>query len=514
MTDSAYMTRRGFCGGIAATAIAGVRADAADASSNLRVGIVSDIHVVAPRVAAWLEKALRYFDAVKVDAVAIPGDFTCYSRISEMRLVADTWNSVFPGDRRSDGGHVEKLFITGNHDTDAWNDEGKGPGGFKGRSDAEANCFYFNREKVWREFFGEEYAQVVVKEVKGYVFVMRNWISFYGNPAKCKSHADLPLETNPICEKLAELRGRLRGDRPFFYMQHDQLRDTVNAPWLVHGKKFGHGQDDGRAMSVLKDLPNCLALTGHNHSPLTDELAIWQGAFTAVSCGALGGFAFTSPGRENGFSGPDFGRVPAFEMDNFDNRAVHHGMVMDVFDDRITFAKRDFSHDLPIGEDWVVPLFGGRTVPAEGVPKYDFATRAAAGARNPPQFASDAAIKVKKIAKGRKRLPRGFAGLDMSESHAQVEVSFPPVTTAHSPVRGYDYAVRLEHCIGDCERVLDEKRVFSPNGMQAEACETEPVKCLFSAAAFPNRGEVRFAATALDCWGNRGNTIYSDWRKI
>ena len=46
-------------------------------SPNLRVGVVSDVHLRnEPGFDAFFLKALRWFDAKKVDAVVIPGDLT------------------------------------------------------------------------------------------------------------------------------------------------------------------------------------------------------------------------------------------------------------------------------------------------------------------------------------------------------------------------------------------------------------------------------------------------------
>ena len=75
---------------------------------NLRMGILSDIHV--PKDAKWFEKALRYFDAQKVDGVLITGDLTTWNKFHEFETVASTWFKVFPDDRRSDGEHVERLL--------------------------------------------------------------------------------------------------------------------------------------------------------------------------------------------------------------------------------------------------------------------------------------------------------------------------------------------------------------------------------------------------------------------
>ena len=58
-------------------------ARAAGSKPNLRVGILSDVHVTAVSNAEWFEKALRYFDSIKVDGVLITGDLTTWNKKKE-----------------------------------------------------------------------------------------------------------------------------------------------------------------------------------------------------------------------------------------------------------------------------------------------------------------------------------------------------------------------------------------------------------------------------------------------
>ena len=105
---------------LAALALA-VQGAAAGAEPLARFGIVSDVHILpsdAHRTDVF-RRALELMDARKVDGVVACGDLTQNGTIEELRLFASTWYSVFPGDRRSDGEHVEKLFVYGDHDTEA-----------------------------------------------------------------------------------------------------------------------------------------------------------------------------------------------------------------------------------------------------------------------------------------------------------------------------------------------------------------------------------------------------------
>ena len=218
------MTRRDFM--VSAVAMAGMplALSAATKGRRLRVGILSDIHVDGSNKAVWFEKSLRYFDAEKVDAVLVSGDLTVHSQISEHRLVADTWFKVFPGDCRSDGTKIERLFITGNHDVDGW-----AYGRFKSVEEARPTSFFFHREEFWQKLWKEDYKPVSVKTVKGYTFVLRNWLSILGREAKGHPVAvGFKDDPNPLDDFLSSVN--IPSDKPVFFVQHEPL------PWPCLGK--------------------------------------------------------------------------------------------------------------------------------------------------------------------------------------------------------------------------------------------------------------------------------------
>ena len=485
-------------------------ARAAGSKPNLRVGILSDVHVTAVSNAEWFEKALRYFDSIKVDGVLITGDLTTWNKKKEFEAVAATWYKVFPGDRRSDGEHVEKLFLTGNHDVDGWAYDGAR---FKNREEAEPESFFFHREAFWKELFHEDYKPIVVKELKGYTFILRNWMSLLESEHQGMAKG-FKNEQTPIVDVLAQLGdAKLRAGKPFFYAQHEQLDDTVNATWLIRGAKWDNGQIPSVTRDCLSKYPNCIAFSGHSHNSLTDERSIWQGAFTAVNCSCARGYAFTPPGRENGFACPDFNRTPPFEMDKFDHQSVRQGMVMEVFDDRITFAKREFTYDQVLADDWVVPLYaGGAAVPPTGTPKYDFKTRAAAA--KAPVFAKGAKVSVAYVKEGYRRTVAGMGGLDGKNPHPQLKVAFPPVTRKGSPSRAFEFRVVCEAQDADMVRVVEERRVFSPNAYQAETRDVAPCSCNFPVSNLQTSGVIRFVVFPIDCWGNEGAPVKSAWKNL
>ena len=458
---------------------------------RLKVGVLSDIHVTNEIPGEHgsnehLRKALKYFDAQKVDAVLITGDLFTSGKTSELEIVARTWFEVFPNDRGGDGRHVERLFVTGNHDID-----GCFYGRPKGESvkDCAARCnkdyFVFNRDKVWRRLFGEPYEPCFVKTVKGYSFVLRHFPSDY-------THFG---ERNAPEAVFAAHGAGLKKEKVFFYCQHIPGDDSVNASWLLGGEKWQNGQDDGYLNKLLSGYPNCFCMTGHSHNSLCDERSIWQGwgdEHTAVNCGCLVGWAFTGPGRENGHD-TDKNNAPVREMPMFSATKVHQGMLMTVYDDCVRFHRRDFGLGHALGDDWIVPI---------GTDERPYAFERRRKLSRPPRFAANASVGVRVMEKGRDR---------NGNEHPQIEVTFPSVTSATGGDRAHDYSVRMEMLIGDAIRTINEKRVFSDTFMNAESDDVGDVRCMFAQSDVPRGRKVRFAVTPANCWMKDGEAIASDW---
>ena len=497
------MTRKEFLASAAGGLVAGAMGGAAPAT-ELRVGIMSDTHVTGLGNAQWFEKGLRMFDAEKVDAVLISGDMFTLGSVKELEDIASVWYKVFPNDRRADGGKVERLFVTGNHDEVDWDCKRFGtPEGVK------AKAFRFNREATWKRLWGEDYEKIRIKTVKGYKFVLRHWL--------CRSarifDEVVPAEADPLPDFMKAHADELRScGRPFFYVQHEPIADTVNAAWLFGGIEWDNGHTKRGEKRIFDQFPNAVVLTGHSHDTLTDEQSIWQGAFTAVNCSCARGYVFTKPGRENGFTCEDFARTPPLEMAMFDHSEPRQALVMDVCAGEIRFKRLDVTYGEVLDADWVVPLFpGGATVPPTGTPKYDFKARAAAS--KPPVFAKDAKVTVTYVKDGHSRAPGPRCILEDGAPHPQVRVSFPPITRAHSPSRGFDFTVRCEANTGDLFYTVREKRVFSPKFCLAEKRDTETCTCDFRMSDIPANfhGRVRFVVIPHDVWGNPGAPICSAW---
>lgn len=175
---------------------------------RLRFGVISDLHLKDAKSCARYARALRWFDAQRADAVLCCGDLTDWGLSHQLKMVADTWRAVFPGDRRSDGAPIARLFLYGDHDN----------GGYAhhhfGSSEAAQRLYGFTAAEVeamairqsgaarrWEEAFGEAYEPIFVREVKGYRFVLANF-TMDGGAANPRGDNTPGAEATPAVTRL------------------------------------------------------------------------------------------------------------------------------------------------------------------------------------------------------------------------------------------------------------------------------------------------------------------------
>ena len=303
---------------------AGEEATPSAGEPRLRLGVVADVHVTDDASCGDLRRALRMFDARRADAVLACGDLTDHGLRSQLKRVAATWNEVFPGMRRSDGGKVERLFHYGDHDTCL---------NFKAR-----RRFVYDRGlggdfildigpgKVWEEVFGEKYEPIVHRRVKGFDFILSHFRTG-------------PKAVNPVGNNVPGLEqfmanANLPADKPFFYSQHRIFNGTV--------KRDGCGDercwDDGTTTAILSKHANGVAFCGHGHIPATNETSLWRGAFTAIEAPSL--FYSLETWLPKVKTGDD----------------KHQCLFANVYADRIVVERIDVTTGAKLAADWTVPL--------------------------------------------------------------------------------------------------------------------------------------------------------------
>ena len=313
----------------AATLVSGCRTSELFGSPEMRFGVVSDIHVTTPKSAKLFEKSLRYFRRRGVDAVVVPGDLTDWGLRSGLATVKATWDRVFAGT------DVVPLFCTGNHDYDGWRyGDMTMEMHANGYSEDDAVVKNGGMAKCWSEAFGEDFADVRCRTVKGFDFVSCEYASRDGKALRTWMEAN---------------RGRLAGERPFFFFQHLQIKGTTadSVGWA----------DNGVTKPILDGFPNCIAFTGHAHCPFADERQIWQGEFTAIGSPSLS-YAWFPEEYENGERS---GKEPAMRraMPRIPTRLDlrgGQGFVVSVWSDRVVIERWDLEEEESDAPAWAVPL--------------------------------------------------------------------------------------------------------------------------------------------------------------
>jgi len=465
-------------------------------SPVLRFGVLADVHLGerhfgepgGGRAVRVFRQALRCLDARSVDGVVICGDLTQDGRIAELKRLAATWWEVFPGDRRSDGGKVERLFAFGDHDVERpflllrhFPDQLKNPAVI---ADMRANHIaYVDRAKVWKDVFHEDFAPIVRKTVQGYDFVLAHLVNLDEDGMR---YAD-PLHIPGLEEFFAT--NTFDRTRPFFYVQHKIPKGTVGGP-------YQSGQDSGRTSAILSRHPNAVGFCGHKHRTATEELSLWQGAFTQVQSPALATL-LTAAGRENSRCSCEAPcSTPPQQMEPLGTHLDgSHALVVSVHQDRLVIDRIDVLHGgEAVAAPWTVAL------PNDGSAAYERRGESA------PVPCFEQGTKVS-VAKRRGRDRNG-------EETDQVVVSFPP---AQSP-RAYDYEVTAMLKKGVVSRIVSQKRVYSPKCYWPTRLDTNDVSCVFGRFELPDNHEsIKFLVRPMNAWGVGGPAIESApgeyWRK-
>jgi predicted phosphodiesterase len=462
MIGGVMLNRKEFILGTAAMTGAYIVEGAEGVRPNLKVGIVSDTHIQDEASARHFENALRYFRDCGVDAVMHVGDIGDWGLVSAWRYAADAWEKVFPDDCAPDGRRVVKLFTTGNHDFEGikyWDQKEE----MYAQGYAEDELLVDNdMAGQWERFFGEPFKPVVHKRVKGYDFITTHW-----------NHR------GEIAEWMMLHGDEIDRNKPFFFFQHVNPDDTIAA---------GCSGDGGVARKAFDGEPNAVVIGGHTHLSITDGHQIWQGGFTAVGAASLSWselpFGYENARQLKAQKGY-VEEMPSLQ-DRFYQR-VKQGMVMSVYDNRIVFEKRDFTHGCELDAPWIVHLPVALRKP--------YAPSAHAAATPVPRFRDDARVLSRTVV-GENR--RGMKSV-------QMVLDFP--SAVRNGVRAYDYEIWVEPANGEGRLV---SRVVSPTYNCGFSHECKAVQAVFSVRKLPKGVPYRIAVYPRNCFGGKGNPIRTD----
>ena len=462
---NAILSRRAFlAGGSAAFLAAGCKSAGGwfGASPDLRFGVVSDIHVTTPESCALFERSLRYFKGRGVDAVMVPGDLTDWGLRASLVYVKKTWDRVFAGTS------VVPLMCTGNHDYEGW---------CYGDMTMEMHANgYSERDRLvrlegglaagWAEVFGEKFAPVRVRTVKGYDFISAEWQGFKDFPAWMAANGS-----------------RFKGTKPFFYFQHPPAKGTTS-------DSFGWA-DDGCCHRALAGYPNAVVFTGHAHRPFYDERSIWQGAFTAIATPSLS-YAGMPGGYENGDAnrgGKARNAMPTVPYRR-DLRGGQ-GYVVSVYPQEMVVERVDLEALDSDAPAWVVPL------PVAGAKPYDPQVR---GKRSvAPEFPADAELRLS-TRNTENRQGRWVIVLDCE---------FPSAAMPDGG-RVYDYEIRAVPTDGSDALV---KRFLSPAFARMAKDEPARQRFWFDVAELPQDKPYVIEVRARNCFGRASAALVSRIRR-
>lgn len=481
------LNRRNFLRGAIAASVAYriCPAWAAAGEPILRFGAASDIHLrvrtpIFPYYkgsednCAYFEKALRWFDRMKADAVVVAGDVSDRGLVAEWEQFADTWNRVFPGCRAADGRRVERIVVTGNHDIGQW------PTLWKKVGEADQRKLRFdhpdNLRRTWRRLMGEEWELVSMRKVKGVPFVASQYMSL----------------KPPVEAFFRDKADAIDPAMPLFFVQHAHPAGTCFGD---SRKGFWDYDMNGQTVRALSRLPRSVALSGHSHNSVVDDRSVWQGAFTSVNCGCTWGAGLAYYGRDNALA-PFFGEYRNQRMDSL--VPLENGgrccLAFDVYADHLTVHRWCVQTDEPLGEDWVVPL------PAREGGPFDFrkvaAEHAARGAC--PNFAAGSAVKVEMCAKPPANVGPRLKGRQV------LRAAFPMAETV-AGVRVFEYAVKV---MRDGAEVAGST-VLAPGFYLPERLSRIDGEALFGADELPAGVDLRICVTPRDCYGAEGKAIFS-----
>lgn len=224
-----------------------------DFQATLRFAVMSDLHYsakhlhVRDRFRSAMQTIYNYCEKesyTKLDALYIVGDFTDLGQKEDMqRLAEDCRTSVKP--------ETKTVITLANHELHYVPD-------YKKSMEDFSDTFHmdFDRHEV----------------IGGYHFISLSatidkgpWHDSFDEPKRNFLKAELDK---------ARADG---GNKPIFVFQH------AGIPTTVAGGYFGHLE----LYPILVNYPQVIDFSGHSHQPVNHPKEIYQGEFTAVSCGSL-----------------------------------------------------------------------------------------------------------------------------------------------------------------------------------------------------------------------------------
>ena len=381
----------------------------------LRVGIISDTHVTPKKESCKLMKeALTLFKMHKVDMVINAGDIADHYYPEGYRHYRDTVNEVFADVKDK----PEEIFVYANHD---WIDRKNEP--------------FIDVFKDVKKHLGIPHEAYDVITLKGYTFVV---VPQFMDIARYEAMVSKAVKDNP--------------GKPVFVIDHTPAGSTV-----YNSVTWG----DARRTRMLSKYPQAVQISGHVHGTLTNELNIWQGAFTAVNAGCL-----------NRWGGALIGNEPEMKISDM-------ALILEVYPEKLVF-RRFFSttkDEYSAEEPWTVPLpFDRKTAPYNPGRRRKVSTA--------PEFPEKSAIKVK-------------------QNVGDVEFVFPRAVHKNGV---FNYKTEIFRKNASQWQILARRDIMG-DFMLAESKRPAQVRVSYNIGYFDAGNEYKIIITPLNFFGKGGKSL-------
>ena len=300
------LKRRTFLKAVAAGAAMGSRQvlGAGTGAVRLRVGFLSDTHVTPkPQSASRVAAAMRLFRRLGTDVVAHVGDLADWRYPEGWAHYRAAAEAAFP---RS-GKRPEFLYAFGNHD--ALNPAAQKDPGVPRMLDPLESF------QAMKQALGITHGYHDFREIGGYPFLIfpQSFEQGYGIE-------DYEREIARVCAAYS--------GRPVFVLEHEPSYNTT----------YNSSFCGVRRRAVLDRYPQVIEISGHKHSSVFNEAAIWQGTFTSVQISCL-----------QSWYGLNVGDVVRGKQ----SAGV---AVMEIYDHEIVFRRIDVETGYESPKPWVLPL--------------------------------------------------------------------------------------------------------------------------------------------------------------
>ena len=422
---------------------------------NLVFGILADSHLmvagdgVSPHGGfphTYISNAFRLFFERGIDAFVHLGDAAHRGAVRELEFHRERFEDVF-GKR----GGPAKLLVAGNHE-------------YFGDCDRIRKIWPV--EKVWREHaikgdfprnweraWGEKFEECWHREVNGYHFFGRHWLT---DEVK---FAEFILSHAESCG--------LKGSKPFFILSHARNHHPCR--------------------HALQAFPNAVAFFGHWHCSNADWKTIYYdgGFFPEICCGAC---------RHDGQNTLDANENVLKERETTDKRNYHdnkmpsrQAMVVNVYDDFVVFERHEVGKGGKLGPDWVLPLNWGTG-------KHPFSREELKKAIGVPEFGKKAKLEVKR---DNAASPRLRVNIPLADGNPDSRVfAYDVVVLGDDPKKRFFKSVYFEGCNLGIGHEPD-------NGVTVVDI---PVSEL------PEGKKLTIAVRPVSSLGTKGKTIGTTWR--